>query len=223
MLKLIVLNGSLQGQDFNLVEGLTIGCHENNTIKINSSVSIEAQCDSFGNFILISKNKKSEIDLGGELLSKLEVLPGLIFSLGDVGFSIQEEDLLDSSDKLETFKFQDFLNTNFTPSDRVYALKKPIKIHFVRGALLNSKIQIHWHPYRIGAKSTLHHFIDGNINVHDDIMSFEKSIESESSDILIRPFISNFISINKKLISKPTIVTNGDLVEFSETAFYIHI
>jgi len=69
----------------------------------------------------------------------------------------------------------------------------------------------------------INHFIDEHINLDDDILALEKSREESNSDVLIRPFISNFISINKQPISKPTIVKSGDLVEFSNTAFYIKI
>jgi hypothetical protein len=227
MLKLIILNGKLQGSEFNLIEDMTIGGDAKCDINIigpwANENKIEAHCTHSGNFVLTSKSKKPIIDLGGELISTLDVLPGLIFSIGEVGFSIQEGEAFQSASKTSKFSPLEFFKFNEDSANSVYALPKPIRFDYVRGALLNTSIDIHWHPYPMGAKSNLDHFVDEHINLDDDILALERSVESENPQTLIRPFISNFISINKKLISKPTIVKNGDLVEFSETAFYIRI
>lgn len=227
MLKLMALNGQLQGSEFNLHEGMTIGTDESCDVFIKKSSDfkgfVEVHCDASGGFSLVSKSDKPSIDLGGELFTKIEVLPGLIFTLGQVGFSIQEGAAAQKNSQTKNFDVQDHFTTNAEVHISLYPLAKPIRFDFVRGALLNTSMKINWHPYSIGAKSNLHHFIDEQINLEDDILAIERSTETDNPQTLIRPFISNFISINKQLISKPTIVKNGDLVEFSDTAFYIRI
>jgi len=223
MLKLIVLNGNLQGSEFDLFEGMTIGSSQNSDVVIKTIDTVEVVCDDQGSFSLQSRAKKLTIDLGGDLLSKLEAAPGMIFSVGSIGFSIQEghSDVLDT--RSSNLKITDIFTSNGSDTGVIYPIKNPIKFTFVRGALLNTDINVHWHPFTIGTKSNLNHFIDEHINFDDDILSLEKSTEENNPDVLIRPLISNFISINKQVVSKPTIVKNGDLVEFSNTAFYIKI
>jgi len=227
MLKLIALNGELQGLEFDLLEGLTIGPNENCDVHLkdleNLKDEFQVNCDSSGSFFLISKSKKKLIDLGGEQLSKLKILPGLIFSIGEAGFSIQEGEADKAPSKAKSFLPLKVFTKNSDSPIKFYPLEKPIIFDFVRGALLNTSMKVHWHPYSIGAKSVLHHFIDEHINLDDDILAIERSTEKDNYQTLLRPFISNFISINSQLISKPTIVKHGDLVEFSETAFYIRI
>ena len=223
MLKLIVLNGKLQGSEFDLFEGMTIGNLKGSDVIIKTIDTVEVVCDDQGNFSLQSQSKKLTIDLGGDLLSKLEAAPGMIFSVGSVGFSIQESHSEALSSHSNTLKATDVFTSNETNTDVIYPIKNSIKFTFVRGALLNTDINVHWHPFTIGTKSNFNHFIDEHINFDDDILSLEKSKEEKNSDVLIRPFISNFISINNQIVSKPTIVKNGDLVEFSNTAFYIKI
>ena len=223
MLKIVVLNGSKQGSEFNLTDGLLIEPsekHKNSVVISELKESLAFAFDSSGSASASSLSKMKTIDFGGEMVAKLDLLPGLIFSIGDVGFSVQEGEAALPD---ETIDLSKIWNENLKTPEALYPLESPIKIEFVRGALLNSEIEINWHPYKMGAKSTLHHFVDENINIDDEILSVEQSIETDNADTLIRPFISNFIYVNKHPISKPTIVNTGDLVEFSNTAFYIRI
>ena len=222
----MVLTGKLQGSEIKLFEGQTIGSQETCDFVLHENsiqnLHIEVLVDSSGSITLSETSKTPIFDFAGEKTAKMDLIPGIVFSIGDIGFSIQETDE-DSAptEPSQIVKITDLLDKNHHVEKPIFPLKKPIVLNFIRGALLNTSMELHWSPYSIGPKSNLHHFIDENLDFDEDILSIEKNKENDQT--LIRPLISNLISVNNQLISQPTAVQHNDLIEFSDTAFYIKL
>lgn len=223
MLKFIVLNGPLQGEEAPLFEGQKIGSEDSCDFILKESKlskeSLEVSATSTGQLMVSSSS--AIIEIGGEHVSELHLIPGLIFSIGETGFSVQEED--EVSVVSDDFDLKTALGENKKVKTAITPLKAPLKLNFVRGNLINTSMLIPWSPFAIGTDSTLYHFADDKLQLEGDLIVFEKSKRSNSKEALLKPQIGNIISINQEIVSKPTIVSDGDFVEFSNTAFYIEI
>jgi len=126
MLKLIVLNGKLQGSEFNLFEGMTIGSSEGSDVVVKTAATVEVICDAQGNFSLQCQSKQHSIDLAGERLSKLEAAPGMIFSIDSIGFSVQEEGAKSQPTKLQKIELTELFNANERNTSALYPIYKPL-------------------------------------------------------------------------------------------------
>jgi len=225
VLKIIILNGKLQGSEFGVFEGMRIGDTAESDLVVPdaalSGFSVDVVCDSSGNFVFKTQSEKAYLEIGGRSNSSLEALPGIIFTIGNVGFSIQEASTNDLEPPGKDFEIDALMGANKLVPHPVFPLKKPVRLDFVRGALLNTSIPIHWLPFSIGSKSTLHNFIDEHIRFEDDVLSFENPGHGQTTTIFLQPHISNFIYVNKSPVSQRRPIVEGDLIEFSNTAFYV--
>lgn len=229
MLQIIVLNGDLQGTNLNLFEGFKISNQEDSDLKISDSFFDKDRffisCDSSGNFTLSSEKKSPVIAVGEDLVQNLDLMPGLIFSIGDIGFSVQESDDQEASNgnrgskKLSSL-FED-LGKLDSISKPVGVLKQNLTFKFVRGFWINQTWSIPYQPISFGKSTTLLFFLDDLIPSDLDFLHITQSADSD--ELLLTSDLSNFISINGELINSPKEVSHGDLIEFAQTAFYIEV
>ncbi len=228
MLQLIVLNDSLQGTTKDLFEGFKIGSTEDSDLQIeqNSFVNNDfiVECNSSGVFSLYSLNKKPLILSGDQNLARIDLIPGLIFSINEVGFSIQEGEALASSEEEATKKdsFLSLLSEATQPpkssSSAVSPLKQKLSFKFARGLLLNKTWDIPWHPISFGSESNFLFFADDSIPSKLDFLN----ISEKEGEVFISSEIPNFASLNSSVLtSEPKSISDGDLIEFGQTAFYI--
>lgn len=228
MLQIIVLNGDSQGTHLNLFEGFTIGASEKSDLqlseKIFESTDFLVTCNSAGHFALHSISKKALITSGEETTENLDLIPGLIFSIDDVGFSVQESDSNQDSTshkqkkRLFSQALKDLKNIT-PPAPSTYPLKPEVLFKFVRGLWINKTWSIPYQPIVFGKKSSLYFFIDKSIP--SDLNFLNLSQDAASKEILLASDFANFVSVNGELISGPKKVSSGDLIEFGQTAFYI--
>ncbi len=229
MLQIIVLNGDLQGTSLDLFEGFQIGVQENSDLKIENEVLSKAlfsvSCNSSGNFILSSKTKKNILTVGEETVHSLDLIPGLIFSIGDIGFSIQENTEDDSGKKIPEYKkiFDAFKDVKSTSPllGPIKILNPDLTFKFVRGILTNKTWTLPYHPISFGKKTTLFFFLDDS--VPSDLDFLHLSAKAQTDGIILTSDLPNFVSLNGSPINGPKEIFDGDLVEFGGTAFYIGI
>lgn len=227
MLQIIILTGDLQGTGLNIFEGFKIGPNKDADLQIaNSSFKgneFIIKCSPSGEFAIFSMNKKALIVSGGENIPRLELAPGLIFSINEIGFSIQESDKdevtkVDSSKLNFTEAFKSIISGKSSQLP-VHNLKSNASFKFVRGPWIEKKWRLPWLPFSFGKNSTLYFFIDDFIPSDADFLHFSKT--ESSNEFTLSSDIVNFVSLNGVPLKNSKRVSHGDLVEFGQTAFYI--
>lgn len=231
MLQIIVLNGKLQGETFTLFEGFNIGKSEedDDIFFDDESLGFDSyviNCSDSGVFTITSVNKLKSIISGDEDVESLDLFPGLIFSINEIGFSIQEDDgaqVADTKKEKQITLADAYKELNITTgyTSSISPLMSNISFKFVRGLWLNSSWSIPHLPISFGRESSLLFFSDSLIPSTLDFLSLAKAPDSES--FLISSDIPNFVTKNKILLSGAEPIENGDLIEFGQTAFYIEL
>ncbi len=231
MLQLIVLNSPLQGTSKDLFEGFKIGASEDADLQIEHESFVNndfiIECNSSGIFALYSPNKKPLIISGDQNLARIDLMPGLIFSINEVGFSIQESEQLTTAEEEKDTKPESFVDllTDLTlpekpSSSSIFPAAQSVSFKFVRGLLLNKTWDIPWYPITFGSESSLLFFVDELIPSKLDFLNISGSDEK----ITISSEIPNFVSLNGEILaSEPKPLSDGDLIEFGQTAFYIEL
>lgn len=229
MLKIVCLDGQLQGESFSIFDGFTLSSSKDDhlTLDINDKYVISARDD--GGFTINSTSQEPTISSGGQMTPSLLLMPGLIFVLGDFSFAIQTDD--EASEKTvisevnsDILSFEDFLKKAEGEASQVETsseqfLQKPVTFQFVRGDYINQEWLIPYLPMSFGKKSLFKFFLDESIDTDEPFLTLE-SEGSEKSIYLSSPF-EKLVYVNGSPITKEE-VFDGDFVEFGETAFYIN-
>ena len=229
MLKIVCLDGKLQGESYSIFDGFTLSSSKDDhlTLNIQEKYIISARDD--GGFTIDSASKDPTISSGGQMTPSLLLMPGLIFVLSDFSFAIQRDD--EASEKTviteaggEKLSFDEFLKkaknlTSDVQISREKFLKNPVTFQFVRGDFINQEWTVPYLPITFGKKSLFKFFIDDSIDTDEPFITLEMG-GSEKSIYLSSPF-EKLVYINGAPISKEE-VFDGDFVEFGETAFYIN-
>ncbi len=226
MLQLLILTGKLQGTLLDIFEGFKIGFSKNCDLQINTDYfknnSFIVKSNSSGILTLYSSNKKHLISSGSENLPKIDLIPGLIFSINEIGFSTQEAPIkakIEEEKKLLSLAnlYSNPTSNSSPKTPKINILQTPIAFNFTRGFWLNQSWNIPWQPISFGKASNLFFFIDESITSDLDFLDLFTS----NNELVISSKIPNFVSCNKKLINEPKKISDGDLIEFGQTAFYI--
>lgn len=221
MLKFIFLTGDHQGDEISLKEGQEFNKKSKYFEDLSGKILVSST--QGGDLKLVSTKK--EIESGGENLSELLLYPGLLFSIAQVGISVQENNLEnDESSSYTNNKFSDPLDLLAEAStadkpESVVLLENPLYFKFVRGPLLNEKWKIIHSPTAFGVKSPVYFFIEPEIKTDKDFLHLNK----KDNQITLSSPLSKFIKINGHYLESDHVVSSGDLVEFSQTAFYIKL
>ncbi len=228
MLELLILTGKLQGTLLDIFEDFKIGFSKDCHLKINTdyfkSNNFIIKSNSSGIFTLYSSNKEALISSGLENLTKIDLIPGLIFSIDEIGFSIQEAKIKTTIQKKKNpSSLTDLYDNSNLNSDtkivKIKALNTPVIFNFTRGFWLNQSWNIPWQPISFGRASSLFFFIDDSITSNLDFLT----LFILNDKLLISSKKPNFVFLNKNPLNEPKEIFNKDLIEFGQTAFYIKI
>lgn len=215
--------GEHQGSSFKIFEGLKIDSSESSDIKLLTigSLSFEVETSSLGMLTLKSKDGKPHIMCGDEHLDQIDLIPGIIFSIKDEGFSVQEASD-DEPELEESIASLTGLLDKISPQkgSSINLLEKNVSFRFVRGPLLKTTWKIATSPMSFGLKSLLYFFLDPTVQIEEDFLSLSSS---DDHDIYLEGHIPGFISVNGAPLKGQKSIANGDFVEFGQTAFYIEV
>jgi hypothetical protein len=227
MLELTILNGKQQGDNKALFEGFKMG-HSKDCNLIFDEPEFRGNfyyvlSSKKGVLSLSSGNRKPLINSGVGYVAQIELVPGIIFSIGNVGFSIQERS--DRKKSMTAEKQADLLRELFQtqkPKEiqpmSFKTASSTVKISFVRGFWINKEWQVPWTPFSIGNTSSYYFFNDPLIPSDKSFLSFEEGVGKKFN---LKSKIPGFVKANGKLIGESHELCDGDLIEFGQTAFYI--
>jgi len=232
MLSITCLSGPLAGKNFSIFEGLRLSNDKNDDICLDdiSNGHYLIELNSEGLLTLTAKDKAEALESAGENAKNLILIPGLIFSIGDSTFAVQEaeENIRPpkQGDKGEN-TFLDLAKAliNGPECDEelkpIRILETPIKIDFVRGFWMNQSWLLQHSPIHFGRKSHIYFFPDESIDTEKDFLSLEYQADTKTHYFSTE--FENLVLINGTAISNQQEIFDGDLVEFGNTAFYINI
>ena len=223
------LDGPLQGKTFSLFEGLKLSNRPGDEITIHkiSAGYYEVESNSDGMLVLTAKESAPSLS-GGDEDRSLTLIPGIIFTVAETTFAVQEaeaKDMAAPESREEASKsfneFADLLieaakSTRSTAD--VKLLETPLKFDFVRGFWMNQSWLLQHSPIAMSTVSPLYFFPDEKIETQDVFLTLELK-GSSNAPHLSTPF-DNLIKINGEAITSQE-VFDGDFVEFGKTAFYI--
>ena len=232
MLNMTCLDGPLQGRTFSIYEGLTLSGDSKSDIKVDgiSAGHYLIESNSEGMLLISVQESAKPISVAGEDESRLTLIPGVIFTVGQATFAVQEADedqlsVPSSADTEEAAKsFENFAKSlieaakSESPTKSVKLLEMPVKFDFIRGFWMNESWLLQHAPIHMGSFSPIYFFPDESIQTKESFLTLE--LKGKDNNLYLSTPFDKLIHINGEPITSQEIF-DGDFVEFGKTAFYI--
>jgi hypothetical protein len=162
-LYLEVIEGPESGQKFKLVPGVRMGRTTGEILLSEPKMSaLHAQVTGFENskLYLIDSGSSNGIKLDGKRVSKLLLLPGVIFYIGKTSFRVFQQDEVEDAPAplIETDHWIEILKThiphlqaqNSSQSEKILPFSSLIELHFIEGVQADRKVTLGYGPRKAG-------------------------------------------------------------------------